>query len=119
MLPDPQSITVGGTTIALPKTGSDKASADYQSADLTSQLRVNQTINSTTRNTVVSFKTNKIAADPITAINSRKSSIWTISNRAPIDGFTIAELKDELVGLANLLTASSGALAAKILAGEK
>lgn len=119
MLTDPQSITVGGTTIPLPKTGSDKTSADYQSSDGNSQLRVQQTTNSTTRQTVVSLKTNKIAADPVSAINSRKSSIWTISNRAPLDGFTLTELKDELVGLATLLTASSAALTTKILGGEK
>ncbi len=119
MLTDPQSIVVGGTTIPLPKIGSDKASADYQSSDGTSQLRVQQTTNSTTRSTLVSLKTNKIAADPVTAINSRKSSIWTITNRSPIDGFTITELKDELVGLATLLTATSAALTVKILGGEK
>lgn len=119
MLTDPQSITVGGATIPLPKTGSDKNSADYTSADGISQLRVAQTTNSTTRRSTVSLKTNKIAADPITAINSRKSSIWTISNSSPIDGFTITELKDQLVGLAALLTATSAALTTKILGGEK
>ncbi len=119
MLPDPQSITVGAATIPLPKVGSDKTSADYQSSDGNSQLRISQTVNSTTRNTGISFKTNKIAADPISAINSRKSSIWTITNRVPLDGFTIAELKDQLVGLAGLLTAASAALTTKILAGEK
>jgi hypothetical protein len=82
-------------------------------------MRVSQTTNSNTRRTVISLKTNKIAADPITAVNSRKSSIWTIANNAPLDGFTAAELKDQLVGLANALTASSAALTTKILGGEK
>jgi hypothetical protein len=119
MLTDPQSVTVGGTAISLPRTGSDRTSADYTSADNLSQMRVAQTTNSTTRSTVISLKTNKIASDPITAVNSRKSSIWTISNRAPIDGFTITELKDQLVGLAAALTASSAALTTKALGGEK
>lgn len=119
MLADPQSIVVGGTTIPLPKVGSDKASADYQSVDGNTQLRVAQTINNSTRSTVVSLKTNKIAADPITAVNTRKSELITVSFRGPLDGFTITEIKDQLVGLATLLTASSGALALKILAGEK
>lgn len=119
MLADPQSVTVGGTTISLPRTGVDKASADYTSADGTSQMRVAQTTNSTTRRTTISLKTNKIAADPISGVNSRKSNIWTISNNAPLDGFTVTELKDQLVGLANALTASSAALATKILGGEK
>jgi biopolymer transport protein ExbB/TolQ len=119
MLLDPQSVTVGGTTISLPRTGSDKGSSDYTSADGTSQLRVAQTTNSTSRKTTISLKTNTSAADPISSLNSRKSSLWTISNTAPLDGFTVVELRDQLIGLANALTASTGALAAKALGGEK
>lgn len=119
MLADPQSVTVGGTTISLPRTGADKGSADYTSADANSQMRVAQTTNSTSRRTTISLKTNKIAADPISAVNARKSSIWTISNVAPLDGFTVTELRDQLIGLANSLTATSGALASKVLSGEK
>jgi len=119
MLTDPQSVTVGATPISLPRVGMDRSSADYQSADANSQMRVSQNVNGSTRSTTISLKTNKIAADPVTAINSRKSQIITISARGPIDGFTVAEIKDQLVGLANALTASSAALATKILSGEK
>jgi len=119
MLADPQSVTVGGTAISLPRTGSDRGSADYTSADGNSQMRVAQTINGSQRRTVVSLKTNKIAADPITAANTRKSSVWTIANVAPLDGFTVTELRDQLIGLANSLTATTGALTTKVLGGEK
>ncbi len=119
MLTDPQAVTVGGTAISLPRTGADKSSADYTSADGLSQMRVGQTVNASTKQTTISLKTNKIAADPITAVNSRKSAIWTITCRAPLDGFTATELKDQLVGLSNALTATSGALALKALGGEK
>ena len=119
MLADPQSVTVGGTAISLPLTGSDRGSADYTSADGNSQLRVAQTINGSSRRTVISLKTNKIAADPVTAVNSRKSSIWTIANVAPLDGFTVVEIRDQLIGLANSLTATTGALTSKIVSGEK
>lgn len=119
MLTDPQSITVNAVPISLPRTGADRGSADYTSADGNSQLRVAQTVNGSTRRTTISLKTNKIAPDPITAVNSRKSSIWTISNNSPLDGFTVTEIVAQLNGLAAALTASSGALAAKIVAGEK
>jgi len=119
MLTDPQSVTVGGTAISLPRTGIDKASADYTSVDGNSQLRVAQTTNSSTRRTTVSYKTNKIAADPISAVNSRKSAIWTIACNAPLDGFTITELKDQFVGLTAALNATSAALIIKALGGEK
>jgi hypothetical protein len=119
MLADPQSITVAGTAISLPRVGADKTSADYQSADGNSQLRVSQTGNGSTRNTVISLRTAKIAADPITAVNARKSQLITISFRGPIDGFSITELKDEFIGLTNALTASSAAVLLKALGGEK
>jgi hypothetical protein len=119
MLTDPQSVTVGGSTISLPRTGADRGSADYTSADGLSQLRVVQTVTNANRRTSISLKTNKIAADPITAVNSRKSDLWTITNTAPLDGFTVTEIRDQLIGLANALTASSGALITKILGGEK
>jgi len=119
MLADPQSVTVGGTAISLPRTGVDRTSADYTSADGNTQMRVTQTTNASTRVTSISFKTNKIAADPVTAVNSRKSEIITITFRGPLDGFSITELKDEFVGLSTALTASSAALLIKILGGEK
>ena len=119
MLTDPQSVTVNAVPISLPRVGVDRNSSDYTSADGNSQLRVQQTTNASTRNTVISLKTNKIAADPITAVNSRKSQLITISARGPIDGFTLTEIKDQLVGLCTALTTSSAALAVKILAGEK
>ena len=119
MLADPQSVTVGGTTISLPKIGGDKTSADYRSPDGNTLLRVSQTETNSQRSTVISLKTNKIAADPITAVNSRKSQFITITARGPLDGFTVAEIKDQLVGIANALTASSGALAVKVFSGEK
>lgn len=119
MLADPQAVTVGAATISLPRVGADKSSADYTSADNNTQLRVAQSTNATSRRTTISLRTSKIAADPISAVNSRKNSLWTISNTAPLDGFTVTELRDQLIGLANSLTASTGVLTSKILAGEK
>ena len=119
MLADPQTITIAATPITLPRTGVDRGSSDYTSNDGNAQMRVAQTVNGSTRSTTVSLKTNKIAADPITAVNSRKSAIWTITCKAPLDGFTVTELRDQLIGLSTALTASTGALAVKILGGEK
>lgn len=119
MLADPQSITVGGTTISLPRTGVTGNLADYTSADGVTSLRVQQSTTRTVKRTSVTLKTAKIAADPITGINSRITATWGISLIQPLDGFTVTELKDQLVGLANVLTASSAATAIKILGGEK
>jgi hypothetical protein len=119
MLADPQSVTVGGTAVSLPRTGIGQNSADYTSADGAYQLRVQQTTNKDTRRTSISLRSNKIAADPLTAVNSRKSDIVSVSAVVPLDGFTVTEVKDQIVALATALTASSAALAIKILGGEK
>lgn len=119
MLPDPQSVTVNAVPISLPRTGMDKVSADYTSVDGLTQMRVSQVINGSTRRTTISLKTNKIAADPISGVNSRKSTVWSFSNVSPIDGFTVTELKDQFVGLTTALNASSAALVIKALGGEK
>lgn len=119
MLADPQSITIAGTTISIPRTGIGGDSAVYTSADGTVSLRIQQTVNKTRRRTIISLQSNKIAADALTAVNQRVQSVLTFSFNTPVDGFTITELKDQLVGLSTLLTASSAAMAIKVLGGEK
>jgi hypothetical protein len=119
MLADPQSITVGAATIPIPRTGLDKNSADYQSADGTTRMRVSQSTTGTARRTAISLQTSKIAADPVSAVQSRKTQQVTISFSGPLDGFTITELKDQLKGLSDLLSASSYAKLVQILGGEK
>lgn len=119
MLADPQSVTIAGTAVSLPRTGVNGTSADYTSADGAVSLRVQQTTNKDQTRTIVSLRSNKIAADPLTAVNRRLSSVVTVSFTNPVDGFTITELKDQFVGIATALTASSAALTTKILGGEK
>lgn len=119
MLADPQSVTIAGTAVSLPRTGVGAASADYTSADGAVSLRVQQTTGKDTRRTVISLRSNKITPDPLTAVNKRVSSVVSVSVSSALDGFTITELKDQLVAIATALTASSAALTTKILAGEK
>ncbi len=119
MLADPLSITVGAATIPLPRTGDDRGSADYTSSDGTTRLRVAQSSTSTSRQSSISLQTSKIAADPVSAINSRKTQQISISFRGPLDGFTITELKDQLAGLHALLSATSYSKLIQILGGEK
>lgn len=119
MLADPQSVTVAGTALSLARVGIGQNSADYWTADGASRLRVQQTSNAKTRRTSVTLQTDKVAADPLTAVNARVTSQISVSILAPINGFTVTELRDQLIGLANALTASTGAMTVKILGGEK
>lgn len=119
MLADPQSVTVNGVAISLPRTGVNNNLSDYSSADGITSLRIQQSLTSSTKRTSVILRTAKIAADPISGLNSRKLATISVTVTAPLDGFTITELKDQLVGLATALTASSAAMTTKVLGGEK
>lgn len=119
MLADPQTITVNAVPIAMPRTSEQSNLADYTSADGTVTLRIQQSQTGKTKRTAVTFRTAKIAADPISGLNSRVQAAWSVTCNQPIDGFTVTELKDQLVGLATALTASSAAMTTRILGGEK
>lgn len=119
MLADPQSMTIAGTATSFPKTGLLANGNDYTDPTGKYRLRVQQQSTSNIRRTTISLQNNKIAADPLTAVNTRKSALSSVSSVAPLDGFTITELKDDLVALATYITANSAAIALRILAGEK
>lgn len=119
MLADPQSVTVAGTALSLPRTAVGATSAVYNTPDQTTSLKVSQLKNGDNVRTIVSLQSTKIAADPLTAVSKRLTSTVSITVSSPSTGFSPTELKDQLVGLATLLTASSGATAIKVIGGEK
>lgn len=119
MLADPQSVTVNAIAISLPRTGVTALLSDYTSADGITTLRIQQNVTGTSKRTSATLRTAKIAADPISGLNSRKTAAISVTITQPIDGFTVTELKDQVVGLLTALTASSAAMTTKILAGEK
>lgn len=119
MLADPQSITIAGATVSLPRTGEIGNQADYTAGDLTRNLRITQKVGKDVRRTTASLQSHKITADALTAVNRRVTSTVSVTVTSPIDGFSVQELADELTGLATLLTASSATVAKRILAGEK
>lgn len=119
MLTDPQSITVNGVAISLPRTSEVGNYADYTASNDSASLRILQSKSGKTRRTAVVFRQNKIAADPLTAINQRIASQVSITFTSPIDGFTITELANQFLGLSSALSASSAANLVKILGGEK
>lgn len=119
MLADPQSITIGGTTTPIPRITDDARTAVYSNPDGTVSVKVSHSAAKGTRRITISVMQSKIAADPITALNARKSALATVSFTVPQDGFSITEIKDAYVGLHGLLSASTYAALVKILGGEK
>jgi hypothetical protein len=114
MLADPQSINA----VSLPRTGIGANSATYTSADGALSLKVQRIRGKDNIRTVVSVQTTKIAADPLTAVNQRVSSVISVSITQPLSGFTTTELKDQTTGTFTALTASTNAMLLKVLGGE-
>jgi hypothetical protein len=117
MLTDPQSVTISGTAHSLPRTSSGVNLGEFTKDDGTIKERVQHTYGGRTRR-LVRIDYSKIAADPLTSVNTRYSmSAYVVFDLPPV-GFTPAEAKAIWDGFAAQLAASSGALITKVLGGE-
>jgi hypothetical protein len=117
-LTDPQSVTIGASTIALPRVNTGNNSSSYKSADSTTELVASSQYGRRTRRTI-RINSNKLAADPlITTQNVRLSGSVYLVFDFPDVGFTATEQSDIYKGLAGTLSASSYAVLAKLLGGE-
>lgn len=111
---DPQSITVSGTAVSLPRVSSGVNSGGFASNDGNRKLSVSHTYGKRTRRQYrMDFQ--KIAADPLTAANTRFSGSVYIVVDQPTVGFTVTELQNEIAGFLASLTAAQQA---KLLGGE-
>jgi len=111
---DPQSITIDGTAVSLPRVSSGVNSGGFASNDGNLKLAVSHTYGKRTRRQYrMDFQ--KIAPDPLTAANTRYTGSVYIVVDQPIVGFTVAELQKQLDGFVKSLTAAQ---AAKLFGGE-
>jgi len=115
---DPQSITISGTTISLPRVSSGQGQSDYLSSDGLVKLSAANAYGRRTRR-VLRLDHSKITADPfIPAQNSKVSMSNYIVFDVPIAGYTNAEALAVYSGFKSLFTATSDALITKLLGGE-
>jgi hypothetical protein len=122
MLTDPQSITIadrnGGSAISLPCISRGATQSKYRSADGSVELIVSQTEGARNRR---SFRVNlyDVTADPFIPTNDVKVScsfygVWD----GPQAGYTVANLVNLFAGVTGLLSASTNAVATKVVQGE-
>jgi len=116
-LTDPQSITISGTPISLPRTSVRVNGSTYTSSDGLVALRVDHTYGRRNRR-VARIDHSKIAADPFTGSNVKYSMSWYVVEDAPTVGYTIAERKAVYDGFKAMLAASTDALITKLEGGE-
>lgn len=118
MLSDPQSITLGGTAVSLPRTAITANGASYVAPDSATRLEVLHTYGRRNRH-MGRVRQDKIAADPLlSSTNRRLSATAGFYVDVPPEGYSIAEQVALLKSLTDALTASTMALATKILGGE-
>lgn len=115
---DPQSITISGTTVSLPRTNSGGNGAEYRSADGLITLSASHAYGRRTRR-VIRVDHSKITADPfIPAQNTKVGMSNYLVFDVPPAGYTNADALAVYVGFKTLFTATSDSLITKLLGGE-
>lgn len=117
-LADPQSVTIDGSAISLPRIKSAGNVTTYTSADGAYTFLVRQSTTKQRVRSEIRVSQTKIATDPLTALNlSVGDSVYLVVDR-PLVGWTAADLKKQVDGLTAWTSASSGSNLLKVLQGE-
>ncbi|DAD52166.1 coat protein [ssRNA phage Gerhypos.2_5] len=115
---DPQSVTISGTAISLPRTSVGKGESSYSSSDGLVTLSASHAYGRRTRR-VLRLDHAKLTADPfIPAQNTKVSMSNYIVFDVPVAGYTNTEALAVYAGFKAAFTATSDALITKLLGGE-
>jgi hypothetical protein len=115
---DPQSVTISGTAIALPRTNVGNNGSEYQSADGLVKLSANSAYGRRTRR-VLRLDHSKVSADVFVPTQNVKVSMSNyIVFDVPTVGYTNAEALAVYQGFKALFTATADASITKLLGGE-
>jgi hypothetical protein len=120
MLADPQSITINAVANSLPRLSTGTNTSVYQKDDGTIKLTITHTYQKTKNRRLVKFEQKKISSDPlVTAQNAEYRQVAYIVMESPVTiGFTVAEQKDFVVGMADWLKASTNANTIAVIGGQ-
>jgi hypothetical protein len=115
MLADPQSVTVNAVAISLPRTQVGPTNNVYTSADGNTTMTVKQNTTATRFRREVRLSNQKVAADPISAVNKQLGvSVYLVIDE-PKFGYTDLEIGYHIDALKAWL---SSANYNKVLGGE-
>lgn len=117
-LSDPQSVTIGASTISLPRVSSAVNAGGFASNDGAVRELVSHQYGKRTRH-FFRLDHKKIVTDPLVpAQNAERSMSVYIVPDVPTTGYTVAEQVDIVKGFMAQLAASDYALLVKLLGGE-
>jgi len=115
---DPLSITISGTTIAIPRVSVGDDRSEYQSGDGLVVVSASHDYGKRTRR-MLRIDTSKLTSDPFRPSENVKVSMsnYMVFDLPPA-GYTAAEAKAVYDGFKALFTGSSDAMISKLLGGE-
>lgn len=118
-LNDPQSVTVSGVAVSLPRTGSGLGTGTFGSSDGAYGMDVRNSYGKTRIRRTIGVQNKKFAADPLRPTDNKpvNATIRLVVD-APLQGYTSAELTAIVVGFLTNLTAGTNANITKLLGGE-
>lgn len=117
-LPDPLSVTIGATTVSLPRVSSSMNEGEFRSNDNNVKESISHSYGNRTRR-MFRIDHSKIVPDPlISTQNNLASMSFYIVADVPKTGYTVAEQKEVIDGFLSQLQASTGVLITRFLGGE-
>lgn len=115
MLADPQSVTINGSAVSLPRTQMNPTQNVYTSSDGVTVMTVKQNVTATRFRREVRLAQSKVAADPLSGLNKQLGvSVYLVIDE-PKSGFSDAENGYLIDALKAWLTSANYA---KVLGGE-
>jgi len=115
---DPQSVTIVGGAVSLPRISSGVNAGAFQSADGLTKLSVGSQYGNRTRRTA-RLDLSKVAANPFdSTLNARYSMSLYVVLDVPTVGYTTADIVTNGAGLLTWLTASTNAKLTQLSGGE-
>jgi hypothetical protein len=116
---DPQSVTIDGTAISLPRVLTGTTVGRFVSADAVNELTIDPRGSAKRRRNVARLYSKRTAVDPqVPTATIPVQSMVSITIDRPSAGVTDAEIEKDLLGLLAWLTASTNANLKKLVAGE-
>lgn len=101
---DPQSVTISGAAVSLPRTGLGPQSGVFEANDGLTSLSINHTKGRRVRH-IIRLDVAKIVADPlITGVNTKVSMSAQLHVDVPLVGYTVADQELIVKALTSYLT---------------